>query len=726
MSSQQLSETKSDRRGALIIWFAFLLITIFAMTAFAIDLSYMEIIGTQLQNAADGGALSAVAQLANGPAAIVAAAQDVGLQNMAAGQPVVIANSDVVLGRFDITTRTFTPNDPATNAVQVTARVTNKDFLFAQVMGQTTFTMKKTATAILNPRDIAFVVDLSGSMNDDTEPCWSTLEITNQFTGMGYPTLGNDMMQNVYDDFNFGAFPGASATIFAPLNLGVAPEYAYAEATKDNGILTGPSIGLQYRILNTDSEDVRKYKAYCWIIDFQLKQLMPNAVPAPSWSNPTIYNYWAKYLDYVVNQWEVGIDPPPPPPPFPSPPPPPPPPFPPPPPPPPPPPSPPIGSLDPFRSFGNFAEIGVRRTDGPRLLGTVASGSNRAALLAVLAPVVFGDGPPGVGVPRNGSYDPAYLPANQDGRRLWWYNNPNRSTWPAAGDNEYAYLNTVGYITYTQFMMDCGRELSPATPDWTTAAVPGAGMLCPLSVNSPSCPFHTEATAGGSFSFPPREQPTHAVRRALIAAIQQVATKNVGLTPSSSDKVSLITYDGVDGDHAPTIVVPLTNNYTSTMAACTTLQAVGDIGNTTASENGILLARQHLALPSDGGQGRTYTTKVVVLCTDGVPNAWSTPEATIQSAITANPSADYYATGYTWFNAVLMQAADMKAKKQRLYPVGMGLGSDLDFMDRTARLAGTDIGGLSPRGTGNPSDYETQLINIFKQIINTRAGRLVR
>ena len=47
------------------------------------------------------------------------------------------------------------------------------------------------------------------------------------------------------------------------------------------------------------------------------------------------------------------------------------------------------------------------------------------------------------------------------------------------------------------------------------------------------------------------------------------------------------------------------------------------------------------------------------------------------------------------------------------------------FKDKLG-LAGTDVGGLSPRGTGNPADYEAQLTQIFKTIINTRTGRLMK
>ena len=716
---------KSDpsRRGAILVWSAVIMTFMLAMTAFAVDISYMTVVATQLQNAVDAAALSGVVELPQGNAVVIATVQEVASKNKATTEIVTVKAADVEFGWYDTSLRKFTTPSATVNAIRVTARVENKALFFAPVVGQKKFTMKRSAIAILNPRDIAFAVDLSGSMNDDTEPCWATNQIAAKFGPLGYPTVAADLMQKVYDDFGFGAYPGTSEVIFQSL-LGTAydPPYAYSEATKDNGVLTVAAIPVQYRILNTDDEDVRKTKAYSWLIDEQIKVVMPVAKPTPDSNNADSLAYWTKYLDYIIWQWEVGIKPPPPPP---------------------DPddggggggdgggggggPSPPGGFLDPklIPSYFDFATTPSQ--NWPRDLGQVASTSHLAGISMQLNAAALGDGPPGVGVPRRGSSEATYLPPDQDWRRIWSFNNPNRSTFPSA--DSYAEMeaacNHIGYASYVQFMMDWGRDRTPVVDD-SANAVPGAGTMTPLSLASPLCPMHSESTAGGTFSFPPREQPMHAVRRALIAALQEVKTRNAGLSAGTGDKVSLVTYDGVDANHQPTIVVPLTENYASVMLAATKLQSVSDVGNTTATEPGLIKARAHIAKPSDGGMGRNYTTKVVLLCTDGVPNVWQTDAATVKAGIAAAPSSNYYAADYVWYNSVLRQAALMEKKKEKLYGVGMGLGADLDFMDRIARLAQTDEGGLSPRGTGNPSDYEQQLINIFKKVINTRSGRLVK
>ncbi len=221
---------------------------------------------------------------------------------------------------------------------------------------------------------------------------------------------------------------------------------------------------------------------------------------------------------------------------------------------------------------------------------------------------------------------------------------------------------------------------------------PGTGTKTQLSVDSPYCPWHSEATAAGNFNFPPREQPMHAVRRSLIAAMKIVSDQNAGINAAVADQVSIVTYDGIDGFHAPKIHQALTNNYTSAMTAATRLQAAGDIGATTATENGVIAGRAHIKKKSLGGAGREFTNKVMILITDGMPNVWQSGSSEINTYIASNPNANYYGTGYDWYNSVLMQAAQFKAEKGEVYPVGMGLGADFGFMDRIARISKTDEG----------------------------------
>ena len=265
-------------------------------------------------------------------------------------------------------------------------------------------------------------------------------------------------------------------------------------------------------------------------------------------------------------------------------------------------------------------------------------------------------------------------------------------------------------------MMDHGRDLKPVGDQYV-----------PLSRHSPYCRWHAEDTAGGSFQFPPRSQPVHAARRALIAALEVVKERNGSIGDSNQrDWVSIISFDTLSGG-GPLIWQSLTGDYDQAMEACTTLQAVGDKTATTATETGLMTAREHIKSSDEGGQGRRSTNKVVVLLTDGVPNLYSSDPTAINDFISDNPSSDFYNTGEYWYDAALMQSMQMQQENWHMFPVGVGLGTDYDFMDRMSRMGGTaNDDGQSSRGSGNPAEYEQRLTEIFKEIITNPQVRLVQ
>ena len=709
MLSPSVRRSLSDRRGAVLVLASLMMVVIFAFTAFTIDIGYIAITKAELQNAADASALGACTELANGEIVVRQTARDIGLANVAAGAPVSIPDADIELGIFDFAAKEFTISSLNPNAVRVRTRVLDEPFFFAPLMGENNFDAQASAIAMLNPRDIVFVVDLSGSMNDDTEPCWATPVIDAEFGPLGYPGIGSTLMQTVYDDFGYGTFPGAHQHVGQPLGL-PQDQYAYANLTSDVGPLSHFSWSSHYRIRDWHSESTRKTRAYRWIIDYQIAPLMPAALPTPD--STVNYAYWERYLDYVIDDVWVGNSPPPPPSGrgggggggTPS-------------------PSPPLGRLVPLRTpLPAFLQ-----DQTPRTLGTIASlNAGDAAALLIHGAAIGQTTQPGL--PRNDQYDIwINVPSPKDhAHEVDDFNNPNVYTFPSASSSlPQAWRNRIGYITYVQFMMDWGRDRRP-DPDDSTSANPALGPKSPLSRLSNWCPLHTEATAGGSFQFPPREQPMHAVRRSLIAAIQVVKERNAGLGGSVADRVGIVTFDANDAYHAPQIVVPLTADYDSAMLACTHLQAVGDIGATTATEIGLRVGRDHLRNTALGGAGRQFANKLLVLLTDGVPNVWESSAATINGYISGSGSGEYYASDYVWCNAALVQASRAADENMQLHAVGMGMGTDYDFMDRMARLAGTDVGGFSPRGSGNPAEYEQTLTDIFTEIISNPGSRLVK
>ena len=148
----------------------------------------------------------------------------------------------------------------------------------------------------------------------------------------------------------------------------------------------------------------------------------------------------------------------------------------------------------------------------------------------------------------------------------------------------------IGYRSYVSWCLDSGRD---QTAD-------SSGDYAQISVNSPNCPYHNESTAGGTFSFPPSEQPTHSERRSVIAGLQEVKTKNTTISDTNQkDWVSIVTFDKVAGT---AVRLGLTSNYDSAMKSATTMQAVGYNGNSTATETGLIAAYNLIKAKSQGGR----------------------------------------------------------------------------------------------------------------------------
>ncbi len=307
-------------------------------------------------------------------------------------------------------------------------------------------------------------------------------------------------------------------------------------------------------------------------------------------------------------------------------------------------------------------------------------------------------------------------------------NNASVSYWNSYF--QYARSNWSGqicYKSYLDFMMNYGRDVKPDGSNYT-----------PLSLNSNlcSCPMHNESVGGTSFSFPPDEMPSHAARSALIAAIQVVQTMNQNISDTNQmDWVSIVSFDT-----SARVVQTLTSNYNTAMNACTTLQACSDDAICTDTEAGLITAYNLIKSTSQGGQGRANTNKIVVLLTDGQPNLQQSSNTTISQYIgghastftdpsTGKTTNNWYTSGsyYTDMNAAMMQSMTMNGNNWFLYPVGVGLDCDYDFMDRMARMGGTaNTSGQAPRGSGDPSVYQALLTQIFTTIITSPKLRLVQ
>jgi Flp pilus assembly protein TadG len=587
----QTSNEQNSRRGAIVVLAAALMVVVLGFAAFSIDTGYICVARTQLQSAADSAALAAAATMGAPDVDPTQKAIDYAGYNTVGTHNVRLATSDVVYGTWDTAALAFTPSATGIgNAVKVTARADNTTsgavpLFFAKVFGRSSIDLRASAVAITNPRDICFVVDLSGSMNDDTDP--------NKTSSIdaAYPGVGTRMMQDMFSDFGWGAYPGLSEAIGKP--LGVTTLAALTSTTTSPLLntkqpLTLPAGGTytvpaQYRTLATDTSAVRTKKAYSWVMDVQLRGvpgfvplpgIMPVVKPTPNSADSNNYNYWQSYLS--------------------------------------------------------------------------SNSSN------------------------------------------------------------------IGYKSYLTAIETKGRDVKPFS---------SSTLYSPLSINSPDCPYHTESTDGGVFSFPPREMPTHGARRSIIAALKVIKDRNQLVTGlNQGDWVSIVTFElktHVVVAHA------LDSQYDAAMLACTTLQACSDSAVCTATETGLMTAINHL-----NTQGRPAATKVVILLTDGKPNLYSSTSSAISAYQSSHSNSNFYGgSSYYPQDAALMQASIMQGTKWMFFPIAIGLQGDADFMNRiySAGQGKTTQTATSPyAATGDPTTYETELKIIFEDIISNCKLKLVQ
>ncbi len=170
---------KTRRRGAILPLFALALVALLGFLALAIDVGIVAVAETQAQNAADNAALAGARTLngstgtnistATGMAQAAAASNPIMSRTVTSGQVAVQHGAY----HYDYTAMTFTPQFPPVspdnyNLTQVTITPTTTSF-FSRIFGLSSLNVQATATAAYRPRDVAIVLDFSGSMNNETD-----------------------------------------------------------------------------------------------------------------------------------------------------------------------------------------------------------------------------------------------------------------------------------------------------------------------------------------------------------------------------------------------------------------------------------------------------------------------------------------------------------------------------------------------------------------------------
>jgi Flp pilus assembly protein TadG len=170
------------RSGSVLPLVAITLVVLVAFLGLAIDLGMLATAKTQAQNAADVAALTAARTLCGDPAisynqtTATANAETIAGCNVILSQPVQPSQLQVTFGSYDYnqTTQTFNANFPPSagvplTAVSVTVTASNLQAGFSKIFGNSFLpTVTATAHAVHRPRDVALVMDLSGSMRFGT------------------------------------------------------------------------------------------------------------------------------------------------------------------------------------------------------------------------------------------------------------------------------------------------------------------------------------------------------------------------------------------------------------------------------------------------------------------------------------------------------------------------------------------------------------------------------
>jgi Flp pilus assembly protein TadG len=241
--------SKSDRSGSIVVLTAFLLVGMFAMVSFSVDVGYIVHARTEIQRTADACALAAVAHLPDKQEAWNVA-QSMAVNNYASVGP-DLRQSDIEYGFWDRDTALFTSPTPSfkeTNAVRVTL-------------------MRSQATG--NPLSLFFASILTTKAADVTATATALYDrdLCGPFIGIDWVSAPGSLMTDSYssdDGLYESQSPGDRAGLCSngPIALegsGVVHGDARAgkgyDVTLDGGFVVTKSIGSRLKPLNLPPVD---------------------------------------------------------------------------------------------------------------------------------------------------------------------------------------------------------------------------------------------------------------------------------------------------------------------------------------------------------------------------------------------------------------------------------------------------------------------------------------
>jgi hypothetical protein len=183
-----------------------MMIVIFGMVAFALDVGAMLCARTEAQRAVDSGAFAGAGALADGIDVARSTAQEYVEQNIVLGRTVAQNELQIEFGEWNDETRSFEMWTDQPTAVRVAMNRSDQPLSFGRIFGQEHFPVRAEAIATYAPRDIVVVLDYSASMNDDSElkhisrlgRAQVEKNLLDIYTELGSPRFGNMQWTPVY------------------------------------------------------------------------------------------------------------------------------------------------------------------------------------------------------------------------------------------------------------------------------------------------------------------------------------------------------------------------------------------------------------------------------------------------------------------------------------------------------------------------------------------------
>ena len=176
MKTSSYKNRRQNRDGAMLPYVAVVIILLFIAAVFAIDVASIHVVRSELRTATDAAAKAAVEALGReqSTAAGIEAALRIAEANTVAGVGLQLDPNNIVFGssgQNNDGTFFFDEGGSPLNAARVTGERTANSpqgpvgLFFAPVLGRTEFQPIQSATATRIDRDIALVLDVSGSMS---------------------------------------------------------------------------------------------------------------------------------------------------------------------------------------------------------------------------------------------------------------------------------------------------------------------------------------------------------------------------------------------------------------------------------------------------------------------------------------------------------------------------------------------------------------------------------